>query len=59
MKQKLPEKYKFRSQLLKVSLEYGLSATTLDRMVKPMRGKTEEEKEQMAKELIESIVRKA
>ena len=55
MKQKLPEIYRNRSQLLKVSLEKGLSAATLNKMVEPMRGKTEEEKEALAAELIKKL----
>ena len=57
MKQKLPEMYKNRARLLKLSLENNLSAAALNQMVAPMEGKSEEEKERMAEEMIEAILR--
>ena len=55
MKQKLPEKYKHRSQLLKVSLDKGLSASEIHQLIHPMDGKPEEEKEAIAAELLKNL----
>ena len=52
MKQELPEIYKNRSKLLRLSLDLGLSASEIHRLVHPMDGKSEEEKEAIAAELI-------
>ena len=57
MKQEVPEMYKNRARLLKLSLENNLSAAALNQMVAPMEGKSEEEKERMAEEMIEAILR--
>lgn len=55
MKQKLPEIYRNRALLLRRCLDLGLSASELDRMATPMEGKTEEEKEKIAAELIKKL----
>ena len=52
MKQPLPEIYKNRSKLLRLSLDKGLSASELNQLVDSMDGKSEEEKESIAAELI-------
>ena len=56
--QRVPEIYKNRNKLLKISTDLGLPSSILRQYTAPMRGKTEEEKERMAKEAIEDIVRK-
>ena len=52
MKQKLPEIYKNRAHLLRLCLDLGLSAAEINQLVTPMEGKTEEEKEAIAANLI-------
>ena len=59
MKQKLPEIYKNRSKLLRLSLDLGLSASEIHRLVHPMDGKSEEEKEAIAAELIKKLEQRA
>ena len=56
--QKLPEIYKNRSRLLRKCLDLGLQASTILELVQPMEGKTEEEKESIAANIIEEIDRK-
>lgn len=55
MKQKLPEIYKNRAHLLKLSLDLDLSDTEFLKLVTPMEGKSEEEKEKMAQEIINML----
>ena len=55
MPQKLPQIYEKRAQLLRLSLDIGLSAAELNQLVTPMEGKTEEEKEAIAAELFEKL----
>ena len=57
--QKLPEIYKNRSRLLRKLLDLGLPVPTMREIIAPMVGKTEEEKEIIAANLIEEIDREA
>ena len=57
MKQEVPEMYKNRNKLLKISTDLGLPSSILRQYTAPMRGKSEEEKERMAEEMIEAILR--
>lgn len=59
MKQEVPEMYKNRYKLLKISTDLGLPSSILRKYTAPMRGKSEEEKELIAKEAIKAIERKA
>ena len=48
----LPDIYKNRAALLRLSLDMGLSAAEINELVTPMSGKSEEEKENMAQSII-------
>ena len=58
MKQKIPEMYKYRNKLLKISNDMGLQSSLLKQYTDPMRGKTEEEKEAIAADLIRLLENK-
>ena len=44
-----------RAKLLRTSLDLGIPVATLDQLVAPMRGKSEEEKEAIAAEILRQI----
>ena len=44
-----------RNELLKLSMEKGISLSTLEEMVLPMEGKPDEEKERIAEELLKQL----
>ena len=46
------EKYKNRNCLLKLCLEHGISNSKISELVEPMRGKSDEEKEIIASQII-------
>ena len=54
--EKLPEIYRMRAKLLRTSLVLGIPAATFDQLVAPMRGKSEEEKEAIAAEILSKIM---
>ena len=45
----------YRNALLKACLDKGLSVSSIEKMTAPMRGKSNEEKEQLAKETLEKL----
>lgn len=59
MKQEVPEMYKNRYMLLKISTDMGLPSSILRQYTAPMRGKTEEEKEAIAAEAVKKLEQKA
>ena len=44
-----------RCELLKICLEKGMSNSMISKIVEPMRGKTEEEKEQIAEKALKEL----
>lgn len=52
----LPEPRNMRSMLLKVSMDMELSSRELYEMTLPMRGKSEEEREAIAAELVQRLL---
>ena len=59
MKQEVPAMYKNRNKLLKISTDLGLPSNILRQYTAPMRGKSEEEKEAIAAELIKKLEQRA
>ena len=55
---KLPTIYENRAKLLRLSLDMKMSAAELNKLVTPMEGKTEEEKEEIAKQLFQELKQK-
>ena len=53
--EKLPAIYEKRAKLLRLSLDMKMSAAELNKLVTPMEGKTEEEKEEIAKQLFQEL----
>ena len=53
--EKVSQKYEKRNRLLNFCLENGISYATIAEMVKPMDGKTEAEKEQIAEALLNKL----
>ena len=53
--EKLPAIYENRAKLLRLSLDMKISAVELNELVTPMNGKSEEEKEEIAKQLIRDL----
>lgn len=53
----LPEPKDNRTLLLKIALEMDLPMGQIAEMTAPMRGKTDEEKEQIAEEIITRLLR--
>lgn len=53
--EKLPAIYENRAKLLRLSLDMKISAVELNELVTPMKGKSEEEKEEIAKQLIRDL----
>ena len=45
-----------RAKLLRTSLDLGISAAVLNQLVTPMHGKSEEEKEAIAAEILSKIM---
>ena len=55
MKKGLQPNTENRHKLLRLCKEKNMSAATVRQLVEPMRGKTDEEKEHIAKQLLQSI----
>ena len=55
---KLPTIYENRAKLLRLSLDMKISAAELNELVTPMEGKSEEEKEEIAKQLFQELKQK-
>ena len=55
MKQGIPENSMQRMKLLETCMEMGMSASSISKITKPMRGKTDEEKEHIAQKLITEL----
>ena len=49
------ERYKNRNCLLKLCLEHGISNSIISKLVEPMRGKSDKEKEIIAAQIIKEI----
>ena len=47
--------YEKRNQLLKMCMEKGMSLDTISEIVRPMREKTDEEKENLAEQILNRI----
>ena len=55
MREGMNPKSRKRAELLKMCLEKGMSLDTISEIVRPMREKTDEEKELMAEEILNRI----
>ena len=55
MKQGTRPGTEMRCELLKICMEMGMSASSISKITKPMRGKTDEEKEHIAQKLITEL----
>ena len=55
MKEKFSPKYQHRNRLLKWCMDNGLSNSEILQLVEPMRGKTDEKKEQMAERILREL----
>ena len=53
--EKLPAIYENRAKLLRLSLDMKISAAEFNELVTPMEGKSEEEKEEIAKQLFQEL----
>ena len=53
--EKLPAIYENRAKLLRLSLDIKMSAAEFNELVTPMEGKSEEEKEEIAKQLLQEL----
>ena len=53
--EKLPAIYENRTKLLRLTLDMKISAAELNELVTPMEGKSEDEKEEIAKRLIRRL----
>lgn len=56
MKKGLQPNTKDRYKLSKYCREKGMSASTFRQLIEPMRGKTDEEKEKIAENLLQSVM---
>lgn len=52
MREVLSEKYEKRNRLLKLCMEKGMSNSMISELVEPMKGKTDEEKEVIAAQIL-------
>ena len=52
---KIPAIYENRAKLLRLSLDMKISAAKFNELVTPMEGKSEEEKEEIAKQLLQEL----
>ena len=55
MQQEKKTDCRMRTELLKTCLEKGMSCSMIADLTNPLRGKTEEEKEKLAAELLETV----
>ena len=55
MRREYPEDFKMRGRLLELCMEMGMSSGTTLKTVRPMDGKTPEEKEQIAEQIIQEL----
>ena len=53
--EKLPAIYENRAKILRLSLDIKMSAAEFNELVTPMEGKSEEEKEEIAKQLFQEL----
>ncbi len=55
MRREYPEKFKMRGKLYDICTEMNMSRSMIAKTVRPMEGKTPEEKEQIAEQIIQEL----